>query len=468
VDIGSPGRAGSAFYDSVSRSWTVSGGGADIWNAADQFHFASQSFTSDGSITAQVTSVQNTDPWAKAGVMFRDSTAAGAPFADVVATPGNGVAFQWRSTAGTTPDNVNISGLSAPVWVQIDRSGDEFTAFYSSDGVTWTQIGDTQTIAMNATALAGLAVTAHNNATLNTATFTNVSLLPAGWVDADVGSPSWPGYAYDNTGSGEWTVAGGGAGIGGTADQFHFASQGFSGDGSMTARVTGVMNTDPGAEAGVMFRGSTDPSAPFADVVVTPGNGVAFQWRGTPGDVANSDAVIGPSTPIWVQLVRSGNDFSAFYSSDGVTWTQIGDTQTIAMNPTALAGLAVTAGNATALSVATFTDVSLAAPGDVLPAYNQVPFVGTGVTFSGYGQGASNNSFSFPAAPGRCDGTSGSSPAAPYFVALRSGRTAPTIEPGAWSNDLALSLPTVIDLDPRGYFPRGGLRGRVADPWLTA
>jgi hypothetical protein len=367
VDIGSPGRPGYATYNTVSRAWTVAGGGADIWGTADHFHLASQSFTGDGSMTAQVSSVQNTDPWAKAGVMFRDSTAAGAPFADVVATPGNGVAFQWRSTPGTVPNNVNIPGLTAPVWVQLVRSANDFSAFYSTDDVTWTQIGSTQTIAMSPTALAGLAVTAHNNAALNVATFTSVSLLPAGWGDADIGSPGQPGYAYYNTGSSTWTVAGGGADIWDTADQFHFAAQGFSGDGTITAQVTGVLNTDPGAKAGVMFRDSTDTSAPFADVVVTPGNGVAFQWRDTPAGQPNEVHVTGLSAPVWVQLVRSGNDFSAFYSTDNVTWTQIGGTQTVAMSPTALAGLAVTAHNNAALDIATFTDVALLPGGGGAP-----------------------------------------------------------------------------------------------------
>jgi hypothetical protein len=70
--------------------------------------------------------------------------------------------------------------LSAPIWVQLVRSGDDFSAFYSTDGINWTQIGDARTIAMSLTALAGLAVTAHNDAALNIATFTDVLLTPGG------------------------------------------------------------------------------------------------------------------------------------------------------------------------------------------------------------------------------------------------------------------------------------------------
>src|SRR5260370_10331762 len=51
----------------------------------------------------------------------------------------------------------------------------------------------------------------------------------AGWTSADIGTPALAGsQSFDST-AGTWTVAGSGTGIGGTADQFHFASQPASG-----------------------------------------------------------------------------------------------------------------------------------------------------------------------------------------------------------------------------------------------
>ena len=78
ADIGGPGRPGYAAFNPDTGTWTVAGGGVDIWNTSDQFHFVSQSSTGDGNLTAHVASVQNTDPWAKAGLMFRDSADPGA------------------------------------------------------------------------------------------------------------------------------------------------------------------------------------------------------------------------------------------------------------------------------------------------------------------------------------------------------------------------------------------------------
>jgi regulation of enolase protein 1 (concanavalin A-like superfamily) len=176
ADIGSPGLAGSA--SDVNGDWTVTGGGSDIWNTADQFNFASTTFGSDGGIIAKVTSLQNSDPgsgWSKAGVMFRNDTTAGAVNISIVVSDLNGVNFQWRSTSGAQSSNITIGGISAPIWLQLVRSGDNFSGYYSYDGSNWVLVG-TKQVLMNGSVLAGLDVTAHNNSALNTATFTNVSL----------------------------------------------------------------------------------------------------------------------------------------------------------------------------------------------------------------------------------------------------------------------------------------------------
>ncbi len=174
IDIGSPGFAGSMSYS--SSTYTLTGGGSDIWNAADQFHFVYQSMPGDGAVMAQVKSQQNTDPWAKAGVMMRASTDPNAANVGIFATPGNGVSFQWRSTTGGTSNNVAVGGLTVPVWVKLTRVGNTFSGYYSTNGITWTQVGTSQTISLPSTALVGLAVTAHNKATASTATFSGVSV----------------------------------------------------------------------------------------------------------------------------------------------------------------------------------------------------------------------------------------------------------------------------------------------------
>jgi hypothetical protein len=361
ADVGSPAPAGGAAYDNTAGRWTVWGGGSDIGGGADQFNFASKPAGGDLTAVALVGGVSGTDAGAKAGVMIRSDTGAGSAFAALVATPGGGVLFQWRAAAGDQAQSAQLAGLATPVWVKLTRSGNDFRGFASGDGVNWTQVGAAQTLGVSVTARAGLAVTAHTDTALASATFTQVSVMPAGWADGDVGATGLPGSAVFDPSTGTWTVAGGGSDIWGTADQFHLAAHPLTGDASLLARMTGVQSTDVWAKAGVMLRDSTAANAPFADVVVTPGQGVNFQWRSAAGGNPGGVAVAGITTPVWVKLTRTSNTFAGFYSVDGVTWTQIGSSQTLAISPTALAGLAVTAHNNGLLNTATFTMTSPAA-----------------------------------------------------------------------------------------------------------
>jgi len=178
ADIGAVGLAGSATF--LNGTYTLDGSGTDVWSTADGFQYVSQPVSNSCEIRAQVINLQNTDPWAKAGVMLRDGNAAGAMNAALFVTRSNGVAFQIRGSTGAVTTTTAVGAVTAPAWVRLARSpGNLFTGFYSSDGANWTQVGSSATIPMGNAALAGLAVTAHNNASLCVATFTNVSVNQA-------------------------------------------------------------------------------------------------------------------------------------------------------------------------------------------------------------------------------------------------------------------------------------------------
>ena len=171
-DIGSPALAGSAAFD--AGVWTVVGSGSDIWGTSDQFQFAYESMTGDGEIVARVASLTNTNSWAKAGVMIRNTLSANSTHAFVAVTPANGVAFQRRRTTGGTSTHTAGAARTAPYWVRLVRAGSVFSGYSSADGATWTLVG-TSTITMGSTVFVGLAVTSHRSSARATATFTNVS-----------------------------------------------------------------------------------------------------------------------------------------------------------------------------------------------------------------------------------------------------------------------------------------------------
>ncbi|MFD0893907.1 DUF3472 domain-containing protein [Luteolibacter ambystomatis] len=175
-DIGSTGVTGSAMQ--TSGTLILSGSGADIWGTADAFRYTWQALTGDGSITARVATQQNTDGWAKAGVMIRESLTAGSKQAMLAVTPGNGVALQYRSTTSGASSNTAGSTSAAPRWVRLTRTGDVLRAYESADGSTWTQVGTDTTITMAANIYIGLAVTSHNNTVSSTATFDSITVVP--------------------------------------------------------------------------------------------------------------------------------------------------------------------------------------------------------------------------------------------------------------------------------------------------
>ena len=175
-DIGSVGLAGSAGFS--AGTFTVNGSGADIWSTNDAFQFVYQPLTGDGVVLALVTSIQNTDPWAKAGLMFRETLVSNSPYAMQAMTFSSGIAFQSRTNIGGISE-YTTGGLQAatPYWLKLQRVGNLFQGYSSVDGSAWTLVGSTM-IPMAATIYAGLAVTAHNNSELNTSIFTNVQVQP--------------------------------------------------------------------------------------------------------------------------------------------------------------------------------------------------------------------------------------------------------------------------------------------------
>jgi outer membrane protein assembly factor BamB len=359
ADIGSVGVSGGQSL--TSGTWTVQGGGGDIWDVADNFHFAWQSLATDGGISARAVAQTNTSAWAKAGVMLRATTDPGSPYYAAFLTPGNGIAIQWRSVqAGATSQDL-VSG-TPPVYLRVARTGGSYSAYTSSDGVGWTLVsGSTVNLGMTGAVLAGLAVTSHNWGVLGTATFDSVLFqdMPAPWLDSDIGSPALSGSAGST--NAVFTVNAGGADIYGTADQLHMAYEPETGDATFSARVASQANTSSWAKAGVMLRSTTDPSSPYYSVFVTPGNGIVVQFRKTQGG-GTSQVKLAGAVPAYLEIARAGNTFAAYTSATGSTWTPVsGSTVNFAMPATLLAGLAATSHNSKVLGTVTFDNVALSA-----------------------------------------------------------------------------------------------------------
>jgi hypothetical protein len=192
---GYPASVGS-FAEGPVGTFTITASGRDIWDNADQFHFAYKMLTGAGTIIARVDSITNTDPWAKAGVMIRETLDPGSTYAFALVSAASGVASQERVNPNGSATGTTQAGISAPRWVRLERDlGGYFTVSHSNDGSTWEPVQNAvpARILMGSVVYAGLAVTSHNNAATCEAKFSNVSItgqVSPQWSSQDVGIAS--------------------------------------------------------------------------------------------------------------------------------------------------------------------------------------------------------------------------------------------------------------------------------------
>jgi hypothetical protein len=240
-----------------------------------------------------------------------------------------------------------------PVWLRLLRKGDSISAFYRiSDTGSWASIGSQTFAGLAGVVHVGLAVSSHVDGRRATASFDNVAITMLDpFVVADVGAVGIRGTS--SLGAGGLVIEGSGADIWGTADAFRYYYLRWFGDGTITVRVNSIENTHRWAKAGVMFRETLAAGSKHVMAIVSPGKGVAMQYRGTTGG-ASANAGLAPGTaPEWLQLMRSGNTFTAFASEDGANWQTLGSI-TVTMGADILVGLPVTSHNNSTLATAVF------------------------------------------------------------------------------------------------------------------
>ncbi len=194
MDIGAVGAAGSATMTPDKNNptyFSVSGSGADIWNNADEFHFAYKQVTGDAEIVAQVDShlFGTNTGWCKIGPMIRETLDAGSKHVFAAKCPASDdggtnsiFTLQGRTTTGGGSFDAQDSGwgtrvpyTSHPAWLKIRRVGNLFYAEASKDGATWSKLSTNPVnVPMSATVYFGLAVGVGADGEMATAEFSNV------------------------------------------------------------------------------------------------------------------------------------------------------------------------------------------------------------------------------------------------------------------------------------------------------
>jgi len=190
ADVGSPTLKGSAIK--VEDGFDISGGGADIWGARDEFQFLYLEQDGDFDMRAQVTSLTFADLYTKAGLMARETLDEGARHVYFQIFPDNsprnnnngGYEYQYRDAAkgemkaiypATSTGEPPFPVAFPETWLRLVRVGNDFTGYFSSDGIGW-RVYAAFELALPQSVLLGMAVTSHNPGALALATDRQVSL----------------------------------------------------------------------------------------------------------------------------------------------------------------------------------------------------------------------------------------------------------------------------------------------------
>lgn len=331
-----------------------------------------ETLSGDFQITVRVENVATTYEWARAGLVvqaandFDSIRFAVVKLSDTGGT--RGVETQWRTTYAGSMSNDRDSGLSSPLYLRIRREGNTFRSYYSTNGSSWTQ-QRSQTISnMPSSVIVGLVTSGlwfndtGNDGITGLATYDDFQACsPPGGSCAPIAgrSDNFDGglgtqWEFENTympaavvapSGGTLDVTPGWGGIRRVSDGFTYYYPGLAtGDFRMTVRVSDIQTNNNNAQAGLMARESLLAESAHFSVLGYRGNTNYLIWRSTTGANSSSSSA-SFELPQYLRMVREGNTFTAYRSTDGVNWNSYGSPQTINLPDSVYVGLATGAVN---------------------------------------------------------------------------------------------------------------------------
>ncbi len=172
-DVGARRIPGSTVFDANAQSYTVTGGGENLWGTSDEFHFAARRVSGDFLLTAEGEfRGKGVNAHRKWGIMFRQRRDGDSMYADA-AVHGDGLtSLQYREKRGAETHEVKAAVSAADI-VQLERAGTTIIMRAAKRGEALVETGR---IAMELSpeVLAGLFVCSHEISVAETAVFRNV------------------------------------------------------------------------------------------------------------------------------------------------------------------------------------------------------------------------------------------------------------------------------------------------------
>lgn len=179
-DVGAVTPPGTAAYDAASGTYTLTAAGANLWSTTDAFHFLWKKMAGDVALTADIefpAAPGEHSPHRKAVLIFRESLAADAAYADAAQHGVGLTALQYRRDQGAITQDIELIG-GAPQRLRIEKRGDLITMFVSSGGEPLHPTGASIPLHLTESFYAGIGLCSHDPHTVEKAVFSHVTLEP--------------------------------------------------------------------------------------------------------------------------------------------------------------------------------------------------------------------------------------------------------------------------------------------------
>ncbi|MCA8901724.1 MAG: TolB family protein [Hyphomonas sp.] len=175
-DVGDTAHPGSVTYDPATGTYSITGGGANMWGTEDAFHYAWTRMSGDVFAAATIEfEGEGGDPHRKAGLIIRESLAPGARYADAVLHGDGLVSLQYRDVQdGETREIVTLA--EGAKRIRLEKEGNHMYLSYAGEDGIWKSGGGNVRMPFEDGFLVGLGVSAHDNTTTETARFSDVSI----------------------------------------------------------------------------------------------------------------------------------------------------------------------------------------------------------------------------------------------------------------------------------------------------
>ena len=175
-DVGNPAIKGSTVFDAAKGEYRMTGAGANIWAAADQFQYVWREMSGNVAVTATLQFLGEGAMHRKAGIMLRKSLDTDSPYVDIMIHGTGMPGIQWRNTKGDITNGVDFPFDSPGKFkVKLVRTAGAIAVSLAKDGGEMKELGHTQ-IQLGNPLYVGLAVCSHQADHSDTVVFSDVTV----------------------------------------------------------------------------------------------------------------------------------------------------------------------------------------------------------------------------------------------------------------------------------------------------